>query len=260
MTDAAVKAELLRSFHVPGSPLILTNVWDAESARVVAAANGTRALATASHTISDRHGVPDGEGLSLDQALAAAAAITEAVAMPVSVDFERGYAKDPDALAENVRRLIEVGAAGLNIEDSYGSGAGEVYSLDDQVARVAAVRKASENGGVPLSINARVDVLRRGGTFEEAIERANAYLEAGGDSAFVLGLDTEAQVEQAVDAIDGPVATVVKFGSIPIARLVELGIARISVGPGSGKFSLEALGKLAETLNARGEYPPELTY
>jgi len=204
--------------------------------------------------------VPDGEGLSLDQALAAAAAVTEAVAMPVSVDFERGYAKEPDAVADNVRRLIDVGAAGLNIEDSYGSGAGEVYSLDDQVARVAAVRKASENAGVPLSINARVDVLRRGGTFEEAIERANAYLEAGGDSAFVLGLDTEALVEQAVDAIDGPVATVVKYGSVPIARLVELGIARISVGPGSGKFSLEALGKLAETLNARGEYPPELTF
>jgi 2-methylisocitrate lyase-like PEP mutase family enzyme len=260
MTDAAVKAELLRSFHVPGSPLILTNVWDADSARVVAAAPGTRALATASHSISDRHGVPDGEGLSLEQALAAAAAITEAVAMPVSVDFERGYAKDPDAVADNVRRLVEIGAAGLNIEDSYGSGPGELFTLDEQVARLAAVRKAAEKSGVPLSINARVDVLRRGGTFEEAVERANAYLEAGGDSAFVLGLDTEAQVEQAVDSIDGPVATIVKYGSIPIPRLAELGIARISVGPGSGKFSLEALGELAATLNAKGEYPPELTF
>src|SRR4051812_42330184 len=88
MTDAAVKAELLRSFHVPGSPLILTSVGDADPAGVAAAAPGTRALATASHSISDRHGVPDGEGLSLEQALAAAAAITDAVAMPVSVDFE----------------------------------------------------------------------------------------------------------------------------------------------------------------------------
>ena len=76
----------------------------------------------------------------------------------------------------------------------------------------------------------------------------------------MLGLDTEALVEQAVDAIDGPVATIVKYGSIPIARLAELGIARISVGPGSGKFSLDDLAKLAETLNARGEYPPELTF
>ena len=178
----------------------------------------------------------------------------------MSVDFERGYAKDPDGVGANVRRLIEVGAAGLNIEDSYGSGPGEVYSLDEQVARVAAVRMAAETGGVPLSINARVDVLRRGGSWEEAIERANAYLEAGGDSAFVLGLDTEDLVERTVDAIDGPVATIVKYGSVPIARLAELGIARISVGPGTGKFSLEALGALAETLNDRGEYPPELTF
>ena len=115
MTDAAVKAELLRSFHVPGSPLILTNVWDAESARVVAEAPGTRAIATASHPISDRHGVPDGEGLDLEQALAAAAAIAEAVAMPVSVDFERGYAKDPAPDAgsgERTRAGAAVMAAG----------------------------------------------------------------------------------------------------------------------------------------------------
>jgi 2-methylisocitrate lyase-like PEP mutase family enzyme len=255
-----VKAELLRSFHVPGSPLILTNVWDADSARVVAGVEGTRAIATASHTISDRHGVPDGEGLSVDQALAAAAEVIAAVTLPVSVDFERGYAKDPDGVEANVRRLIELDASGLNIEDSYGSGPGEVYSLDEQVARIEAVRKAAENGGIPLSINARVDVLRRGGTWEEAVERANAYLEAGGDSAFVLGLDTEDQVERMVDAVDGPVATVVKYGSVPITRLADLGIARISVGPGSGKFDLEGLAKLTETLNSRGEYPPELTF
>jgi 2-methylisocitrate lyase-like PEP mutase family enzyme len=135
-----------------------------------------------------------------------------------------------------------------------------VYSLDDQVDRLKAVRSAADDAGVFLSINARVDVLRRGGSFEEAIERANAYLDAGGDSAFVLGLDTEDLVNRVVDAIDGPVATIVKYGSVPIARLAELGIARISVGPGSGKFAVEELAALAETLNARGDYPEKLTF
>ena len=260
MTDAAVQAELLRSFHVPGAPLILTNVWDGASAVAVAEAGGTRAIATASHSISNRLGVPDGEGMTLDQALEAAKAVTDAVDLPVSVDFERGYAKDPDGVEANVRRLIEAGAAGLNIEDSFGSGPGEVFPVKEQVARLRAVKLASEEGGVPLSINARVDVLRRGGSFKEAIERANAYLHAGADSAFVLGLDTEELVERAVDAIHGPVATIVKYGSVPIDRLAALGIARISVGPGSGGFDLEGLARLAATLNARGDYPPELTY
>ena len=103
-------------------------------------------------------------------------------------------------------------------------------------------------------------MLRRGGSFKEAIERANAYLDAGGDSAFILGLDTEELVERAVDAVDGPVATIVKYGSVPITRLAALGIARISVGPGSGGFDPAGLARLAETLNAHGAYPPELTF
>src|SRR5690606_32186043 len=116
-----VKAELLRSLHVPGSPLIVTNVWDAVTARIVSDIPGMKALATASHSISFAHGVPDGEGLSVDEALEAARLIIGATELPVSVDFEKGYAADAKGVEANVARLIEIGAAGLNIEDSVGA-------------------------------------------------------------------------------------------------------------------------------------------
>jgi 2-methylisocitrate lyase-like PEP mutase family enzyme len=252
----ADKAELLRSLHIPGDPLIVTNVWDAATARTVAAAPGVRALATASHAISDARGVQDGEGLTLDEALDAARIITGSVALPVSVDFERGYAPDPAGVEANVRRLAEAGAAGLNVEDS--TSGTEMRPLAEQLERLAAVMSGAAAAGVPLALNARVDSLRRGEDFAQAIERANAYLATGATSAFVLGLDTAELVARAIAEIDGPVAVIAYHGYLPIAQLADLGIARVSIGPGAQVLTLTHLAAAATVLTARGEYPAEL--
>ncbi len=255
-TDAA-RADLLRSLHVPGDPLIVTNVWDVASARAVAAAAGVQALATASHSISEARGVSDGEGLTVDEALDAAAAIVRSVDLPVSVDFERGYSRDAEGVAANVHRLAETGAAGLNFEDSLD--ATTMRPSAEQVERVAAVRAGADAAGVPLVINARVDSLRRGETFDDAIGRANAYLAAGGDVAFVLGLDTAELVARAVAEIDGPVSVIADARSLPLAQLADLGVARVSFGPAPQALTLHHLTAAAEVLTARGEYPAELT-
>lgn len=258
MTSAAARAELLRSLHVPGDPLIVTNVWDAASARAVASAAGVQALATASHSISEARGVTDGEGLTLEQAMDAAAIVVRAVDLPVSVDFERGYAADAAEVAGNVQRLAEVGAAGLNFEDSLD--ATSMRPLAEQVERVGAVRAGANASGVPLVINARVDSLRRGETIEAAVERANAYLAAGGDVAFVLGLDTVELVTRAVAEIDGPVSVIAHAGYLPLAQLADLGVARVSFGPAPQALSLRHLTAAAEVLTARRDYPAELTF
>jgi 2-methylisocitrate lyase-like PEP mutase family enzyme len=258
MTTTAEKAELLRSLHVPGDPLIVTNVWDAASARAVAAAPGVRALATASASVSEARGVPDGEGLTIDDALDAAGVITRSVELPVSVDFERGYATDAAGVLDNVKRLAAAGAAGLNFEDSL---PGDVMrEQSEQVERIAAVRSGGDAAGVPLSINARVDSLRRGESFDQAVARANAYLAAGGDSVFVLGLDTAELVAQAVAAIDGPVAVIAWHGYLPLTQLADLGVARVSFGPGPQALTLRHLSAAAEIVTARGDYPAELTF
>ncbi|WP_349899210.1 isocitrate lyase/PEP mutase family protein [Parafrigoribacterium soli] len=259
-STTAAKAELLRSLHVPGDPLIVTNVWDAVTARTVAAAPGVKALATASHAVSFAHGVPDGEGLSLDQALAAASLITQAVEIPVSVDFEKGYAPDVAALEHSIARLIAAGAAGLNIEDSVGPAKAPLFPVDVATERIATVRRTATTVGVPLVINARVDVLAGGGEWDDMVTRANSYLGAGADVVFVLGLGTEDKVKRALDEIDGKVSVISNPTSVPLKRLAELGVSRVSFGPGTLGLTLAHLQRAAAQLTALGEYPDELGF
>lgn len=260
MTSTVSKADLLRSLHVPGDPLILVNVWDAVSAKVVAAVPGVKAIATASHSISDAHGVADGGGLGLEGALEAARIIIDAVDLPVTVDFEKGYGEDAAGVEHSVARLVEVGAAGLNIEDSIRSAREGLFDIATASARVAAVRSAGERAGVPLVINARVDTLIGGGDWAEARNRGNAYLAAGADVIFMLGLDDEDKVKRAVDELDGPLSVIAGAGSIPLSRLAELGVCRVSFGGRPLALAMAHLQSAAKDLTALGDYPAELGF
>jgi len=260
MTTTAEKAELLRSLHVPGTPLIVTNVWDAITARVVSEAPGVTALASASHAVSFAHGVEDGEGLTVDEAIAAAKVIIDAVDLPVSVDFEKGYAPDASGVEANVTRLIEAGAAGINIEDSVGAAKAPLFPIEEAAARVAAARAAADKTGVPLVINARVDTLAGGGEWDDAVARANAYLEAGADVIFFLGLGTEELVTKALAEVNGKISVIGTPDGVPLAKLAELGVSRVSFGPGIMGLTLSHLSDTATQLTALGDYPKELGF
>ena len=260
MTNSAQKAELLRSLHVPGTPLIVTNVWDAVTARIVAETPGVKALATASHAVSFAHGVEDGEGLSVDQALTVASLISHAVDLPVSVDFEKGYAGDAAGVQHNVERLLETGAVGLNIEDSVGAPKAPTFPLEVAASRVAAARAAGDSTGIPVVINARVDTLAGGGEWDDAVARANAYLEAGADSIFFLGLSTEQLVEKAIAQVNGKISVIAHPGAVPLKRLAELGVSRVSFGPFVLGLTLAHLQATAAQLTALGDYPAELGF
>ena len=261
MTSTAEKAAALTALHVPGDPLIVVNVWDAMTARIVARTPGVRALATASHSVAFSLGVDDGEGMSVDMALAAAGRITASTDLPVSVDFERGYAPDAAGVRENVARLIEAGAAGLNIEDSLAGATSARRPIAQAAERVAAARAAADAAGVPLAINARTDTLAGSpDNWSEALDRAHAYVDAGATSIFMLGLNTEQKVADAVAAVRAPIAVFAHPGYLSLSRLAELGVGRISFGPQILGLTLQHLAGAAAQLTARGEYPAELGY
>jgi 2-methylisocitrate lyase-like PEP mutase family enzyme len=254
------KAERLNALHVPGTPLVVTNVWDAISARVVASVPGVQAIASASYSVSAVRGVSDGEGLAADEAIAEASRIVAVTDLPVSIDFEKGYASDAEGVRRNVRRLIEEsGAVGINLEDSVGAALAPQYDVATAAARVAAARDGAEDAGIPIVINARVDTFAGGGSWTEALERANAYLEAGADLIFFLGLTAEEDlVKRALDEVNGPISVSGRPGAVPLARLAELGVARVSFGPGPLGLALAALERAATTLTALGDYPGDL--
>jgi len=251
MTTNADKARELLRLHTDPELLVLVNVWDVVTATTVAATPGTKALATASHSIAAAHGYPDGEVIPRDEMIAAVGRIAAATELPVTADLEAGYG---DA-GETVRRAIAVGVVGANLED-------QLTPLPDAVAAVAAAVAAGEAEGVPFVLNARTDAFLRAGDKDpslvvaDAIERGRAYLEAGASTFFVPGKLDEATVTQLVDAL-GPqkVNLIAVPGALPLETMQRLGVARVSFGPWSQNVALEALARLAESAQTGGGVP-----
>ena len=244
MTTNADKATELLRLHTAPEILRVVNVWDVITAQVVANTSGTKALATASHSIAAAHGYPDGEQIPLDLMITAVGRIAACTELPVSADLEAGYGN----AGETVARAIEVGIVGANLED-------QLKPLTEAVAAVRAAVTAGEKAGVPFVLNARTDAFLKSGDKDpqavvaDAIERGRAYLDAGASTFFVPGKLDEATVGQLVEALGPQKINLIGVpGSIPAARLQELGVARLSYGPWSQNVALTALAALAEDL------------
>lgn len=227
------KFEDFTRLHVPGDPLVLFNAWDAGSAEAIAG-SGAKAVATSSSSVSMANGFGDGQEVPLELALANAARIVKAVDLPVTIDFEGGYAEDGDALAANGRRLAETGAIGCNLEDQV-VGTDRIYDIADQVARIAALR---EGVGNDFFINLRTDLFLKKpaethdmALAEHAIERGQAYAAAGANGFFVPGLGDLWLVERIVKALSLPVNAMHLPNGPSRALWAGAGIARVSHGP-----------------------------
>lgn len=243
-------AELRRLHHAP-ELLQVVNVWDAVSAKVVAALPETRALATASHSIAATFGYEDGEHIPLELILDMVGRIAATTDLPVSADLEAGYGDAGDA----IRRAIGVGVVGANLED-------QVRPFDDAVAAVRAAVAAAEAEGVPFALNARTDVFLRGAfpspeqNAEEAIRRGRAFLDEGATCVFVPGRLDEDTVSRLVAGLGVRTLSVIAVpGSLSPARLHELGVARVSYGPWTQRVALAALQRTAAELYAGGVLP-----
>src|SRR5262245_977749 len=203
------KAEAFRKMHRGPGILVLTNAWDAASAKVLEDA-GVRAIATTSAGIASTLGHPDGYGLNREEMAAAVGVIARAVSVPVTADIESGYGADEESAAATARSVIYAGAIGLNLEDASGEPARPVLDAGVHASRVRAARRGADSQGVPLVINARTDIYLKkigepGSRLRESIRRGNLYLEAGADCVFVPGLTDPATIETLCREIAGPV-------------------------------------------------------
>ena len=260
MEDLAARAEELRRLHVDPAILVLVNVWDAASARTVASIPGCRAIATASWAIAAAHGLADGEVIGREGMLEAVATVARAVDLPVTADLEGGYGQTPDDVGETIARAIAAGAVGCNLEDGIRDG-DTLRDAEDAAARVVAARERAEAEGVPVVINARTDVYLRGANDPEAaFLRGQAYARAGADCIFVPGVTDAATIKALVDGIEAPVSVLARPGAPSVTELQELGVARVSFGPGPMGVALAALAKTAGDLLRGGAPAGELNY
>jgi 2-methylisocitrate lyase-like PEP mutase family enzyme len=253
MSDLAARASSLLALHTDPAILVLANVWDVVSARVIAATPGAKALATASHSIAATFGYEDGENIPLELHLDMVRRIAAAVELPVTMDFEAGYS-DPGGTA---RRAIDAGAVGGNLED-------QMKPLDEAVAAVEAVVAAGRDAGIDFVLNARTDAFvraapgaDRGQLLQEALRRGNAFIEAGAAVVFVPGVVSRDEVAALADGFGPQKLSVISVpgASLPVDELQQLGVARVSTGPFTQRVALTALQDAAAALFDGGTLP-----
>jgi 2-methylisocitrate lyase-like PEP mutase family enzyme len=242
------KTEELRKLHHGPGVLVLPNAWDCASARIFEELDFP-AIATTSAGVSFSLGYADGQNIPGKEMLDAVARIARCVDVPVTADLEGGYGD----IGETAAALLESGTVGLNLEDILGHGPESLASIDEQVGHIAAVRKTG------VVVNARTDLylLQIGDAstrFDRACERLKAYRDAGADCLFIPGITSEDLIERFVEALKCPINILAVAGVPPIARLKELGVARVSVGSGMMRSAMGHTRRIAEQLKNTGQF------
>jgi 2-methylisocitrate lyase-like PEP mutase family enzyme len=250
-TQQREQAERFHALHRPGTILVLANAWDAASARSFERA-GFPAIGTSSAALAWSLGRRDGEQLDRAELVGAVARLCRAVAVPVTVDVERGFGATVEAVCATVAALADAGAVGINIED----GMAEPEVLAE---RVGALRAAAARRGVPLFVNARTDVFLRGSgdvatLFADAVRRLQAYADAGADGLFAPGLTDLDEIARLVRAVPRPLNVYAGPGVPSVPELAAAGVRRLSVGCGPMQAVLGLTRRIAEELLTTGTY------
>jgi 2-methylisocitrate lyase-like PEP mutase family enzyme len=252
------KAEQFRGMHSEKEVLVLPNIWDVASARIVEAA-GFPALATTSAGIAFSLGYPDGQKIPPAEMLAAIARIARSVGSPVTADVEAGYGNTPETAGRTAAAVIDSGAVGMNLEDATGDAARPLFELPLQLEKIKAVRESANRLHVPLILNARTDVylLQLGDPakrYDDAVKRLQAFRDAGADCVFVPGLRDASTIGRLVADLRCPVNILAGPGSPSIPELRKLGVARVSLGSGPMRAALGVLRRVTDELGKTGTY------
>jgi methylisocitrate lyase len=199
MTTPTDRARAFHEIHAAGC-FVIPNPWDVGAAKLLAQL-GFPALATTSSGFAWSLGKRD-NGVTLDEALAHYRAMAAAVEIPVSADFEHGFADSPEGVAANVARACATGLAGLSVEDSSGNPAHPLYDFALAVERVRAAREAIDGTGSNVLLTARAEGFHVGTpSLDDAIARLCAFADAGADCLFMPGLKRAADIRRVVEAV-----------------------------------------------------------
>jgi 2-methylisocitrate lyase-like PEP mutase family enzyme len=250
----ADKRRRFHELHRSGC-FVIPNPWDVGSARYLQTL-GFKALATTSSGAAWAQGAPDG-GMSLEAVLAHLRTMVEATDLPINADFESGHARDPNGVAESVRRAVETGVAGLSIEDSTGQDDKPLYDFDDAVARMRAARKAIDQaGGDTLLVGRAECFLVDRPNIDETIARLQAYAGAGADCLYAPGIRSPEHIRRVVDSLaPKPVNLLVGSASpLSVAEIAALGVRRISVGGALARAAWSGFMHAAKILAEQGRF------
>jgi 2-methylisocitrate lyase-like PEP mutase family enzyme len=252
------QATIFRALHSGPEILLLPNVWDVASARLMED-SAYKAIATTSAGIAFSLGYPDGQKISREEMLESIARIVRAVKVPLSADVEAGYGDKPEDAALTARALVEAGAVGMNLEDATGDPERPLVDLPLQLEKIQTVRETARELSVPLVLNARTDVylLQVGDAdkrYDEALHRLKAFRDAGADCVFLPGVRDPETIRRMVADLGFPLNILAGPGSPSVPQLRKLGVARVSLGSGPMRAAMGVLRRIAVELKSTGTY------
>ena len=247
------KCRVLRDLHAGGC-FVIPNPWDPGSA-VLLEQLGFPAVATTSSGFAWSIGRADNH-VTLAEAVDHCRSMSAAVTIPVSADFESGFATEPEEVAANVAAAAGTGIAGLSIEDSSKDPAAPLFDYDLAVERVRAARRAIDDGPVPLVLTARSEGFVAGRPdLSETIRRLAAFAEAGADCVFAPGIKAENDIRAIVAAVaPTPVNVLVSTDFTTVAKLAAIGVRRISVGGALARTAWGAFLRAASEIATSGTF------
>ncbi len=249
-TIQSEKEKQLHQLHHNNQLLVLPNIWDPLGALLLESL-GYKAIATASASIAFSNGYDDGEKIPFNDLLFILKKIVQSVKIPVTADIESGYAENNSTLKANIKKLIDAGIAGINFEDSR-QDEQKLISIEEQCEKISLIKNTASAMGSSLFINARTDVFVKTNhlsdeqKLSETVKRGKAYKNAGADCFYPIALKES-------------IATIIKEVSLPVnilllpeipdfTTLKEIGLARLSLGPGFLKTAINSMKNVAEKL------------
>jgi 2-methylisocitrate lyase-like PEP mutase family enzyme len=244
--------EQFHRFHHHKGLLVLPNIWNPLGARLLEE-TGYKAVATASASVAYANGFQDGEKIPFEELIFILKRIVKSVNIPVTADVESGYATNNSVLKENIKKLVDIGIAGINFEDSHHDEQ-KLFSKKEQSEKINLIKTTASQKGSNLFVNARTDVfikqnhLSKEQKLTEAIERGNAYKDAGADGFYPIVLKEKESIKTVIEEVSLPVNILMLPGIPDFPALKEIGVARISLGPGFLKFAINSMKNIAEKL------------
>src|SRR5437879_12138589 len=222
--------------HSAGDILVLPKAGDVPSARIFEQA-GFPAIGTSSSAIVISVGYPDGQKITRDEMLQVVERIAKSVSVPVTAEMEDSYGESATTVADTAKRVIAAGAIGINIEDSTKRPDHPLFDVEAQVRKIAEIRKIGDRSDVPLVINARTDVLILGqgdksNRLREAIDRGNAYNDAGADCSFPVGAIDLQTVSEITRNVRCPINILATNGIPSVPDIKRLGVRHVTQGAG----------------------------
>ena len=246
------KEKYFYQLHHNGELLILPNIWNPLGAMLLQD-SGYKAAATASASVALSNGYKDGEKIPFEDLLLNLKRIVNSVSIPVTADIESGYAENNSELKENIKKLIDTGIAGINFEDSKHDDQ-KLISKEAQSEKINLIRKTATEMKSSLFINARTDVFIKGKNLSEeeklgeTIARGKAYKDAGADGFYPIVLKEKESIKMIINEVALPVNILMAPGIPDFSALKEIGLSRISLGPGFLKYAINSMKNMAQKL------------